>query len=727
MNSIPTLTGAQSAALARLYPQLDGSKAGFFQSVKMTDSDEDILRTLPINIIAVHHDEVFVSDILLRMRTEYEEQQYWLAHADEPIRELGIDIETYSSEDIARTGVYKYAEADDFAVLLFAYSAGGSPVRVVDIASGEALPGEVREALTNPAVLKTAYNAAFERVCLSRYLGVALQPEQWDCTMVRAARLALPLSLAQCSAVLGLTQQKMKEGAGLINYFSKPCRPTKANGERTRNLPWHAPDKWTVFKRYCKRDVEVEQAIRRKVVRLEISEEERGIWLLDQHINDRGILIDIQMARKAAEMDDTYRANLHREAQLLTGLENPGSPVQLKAWLKEKTGLTFKSIDKQAVADALPSIKSKRALRILRIRQELGKTSTAKYKAMLACACKDDRVRGLFQFYGANRTGRWAGRLLQLQNLPQNHITDLDYARTLVKTGTLDDVCFEFGNVPQLLSELIRTALIAKPDHTFIVCDFSAIEARVVAWLAGESWVLDTFRAGGDIYCATASQMFGVPVEKHGRNAELRAKGKIATLACGYGGGLGALKAMGADRMGLTDEEIKEVITKWRTANPRIVRFWRHAEDAVRIALEGDAAPIERGIQMQRQWGGISITLPSGRRLFYPRMKAGAENRLEYEGVNQETHARGAVDTYGGKIVENITQAIARDCLALTMLRLDKAGFKIVCHIHDETVIEATKEQRLEDVEEIFKQDVPWAPGLPLRGAGYTTPYYLKD
>ena len=723
------LTEEQYLTLHSKLSGFDRDRLEYFQDVNLSDVEANILRIAPHEYLNVNgNNEIQICVDLFSSLVEYDEQIYFVEHDDDPIHELGIDIETYSSVDLTETGVYPYAEADDFEILLFAYSINGSPVRVVDLASGESLPPRIKAALTDKNVLKTAYNAAFERVCLSKYLGVWLDPEEWDCTMVRAARLALPLSLGQCALVLGLAEKKMTEGKALINFFSKPCKPTIRNGQRTRNLPEHAPDKWSVFKKYNKRDVEVEQAIRRKVVRLDITETERKAWLLDQRINDRGVLVDMQLANKASMMDDEYRANLVEEAKRITGLENPNSVTQLKEWLKAETGLVFPACDKETVKAMLPRMTSTRARRVLQIRQELGKTSTAKYKAMLKCACKDNRVRGLFQFYGANRTGRFASKGVQLQNLPQNHLPDLDDARNLVKYGDLEEVEMVYGNVPQTLSELIRTAFIAKEGCTFHVCDFSAIEARVIAWVASEDWVLDVFRKGGDIYCATASQMFGVPVEKHGRNAELRQKGKISVLALGYGGGVNALVAMGGDKMGLTEYEMNDIVQKWRKANPRIVRLWKHCEQAARYVIDTrESTVIEKNIKFEYKWGGMCVTLPSERQLFYPRMHINGNDRLEFEGMNQEKKTWGRIETYSGRITENLVQAIARDCLVETMLRLDAAGYKIVFHIHDETVIEATPDQKLEDIAAIFGEEISWAKGLPLKGAGYTTPYYLKD
>ena len=723
------LTEEQYLTLHSKLSGFDRDRLEYFQDVNLSDAEANILRIAPHEYLNVNgNNEIQICADLFSSLVEYDEQIYFVEHDDDPIHELGIDIETYSSVDLTETGVYPYAEADDFEILLFAYSINGSPVRVVDLASGESLPPRIKAALTAKNVLKTAYNAAFERVCLSKYLGVWLDPEEWDCTMVRAARLALPLSLGQCALVLGLAEKKMTEGKALINFFSKPCKPTIRNGQRTRNLPEHAPDKWLVFKKYNKRDVEVEQAIRRKVVRLDITETERKAWLLDQQINDRGVLVDMQLANKASMMDDEYRANLVEEAKRITGLENPNSVTQLKEWLKAETGLVFPACDKETVKAMLPRMTSTRARRVLQIRQELGKTSTAKYKAMLKCACKDNRVRGLFQFYGANRTGRFAGRLLQLQNLHQNHLPDLDDARNLVKYGDLEEVKLIYGDVPQTLAELVRTAFIAKDGCTYHVCDFSAIEARVIAWLAGEEWVLDVFRKGGDIYCSTASKLFDVPVEKHGQNAHLRQKGKIASLALGFSGGVNALKAMGADKMGLSDAELEDIVKKWRNANPRIVRLWKHCEQAARYVINTrESTFIEKNIKFEYKWGGMCVTLPSKRQLFYPRMHINGNDRLEFEGMNQEKKTWGHIETYSGRITENLVQAIARDCLVETMLRLDAAGYKIVFHIHDETVIEATPDQKLEDIAAIFGEEISWAKGLPLKGAGYTTPYYLKD
>ena len=648
------------------------------------------------------------------------------------MQEIGIDIETYSSNDLKSCGVYKYVEAPDFTILLFAYSVDRGPVTCCDFAQGETLPENVVEALRDPGVVKTAFNAAFERVCISHYFGWPLMdPAQWRCTMVRAARMGLPLSLGQCGEVLRLADGKMKEGDALIRYFSVPNRGK-------RHLPADAPDRWEVFKQYCIRDVEVEQAILAKVRRLEIPAFDEELYTLDQRINDRGVMIDAQMVANAARFDDDYKAELLKEAQQISGMENPNSPAQIKQYIHQATGLPIQSLNKKDLDDIEKQLKYwPKPRRVLEIRREMGKTSNKKYPAMLQCVCQDGRIHGLLQFCGAARTGRWAGRLVQIQNLPQNHLQDLDYARQLVKAGDLADFELNYSNPTQVLSELIRTAFIAKPGCTFHVCDFSAIEARVIAWIAGENWVLDVFRKGGDIYCATASQMFGVPVEKHGANAELRQKGKIAVLALGYGGGIGALENMGGSKMGLTEREEKEIIQKWRDANPRIVKFWATVEAAAMKALKtGESTTIHRGIEVAKRWGMLTITLPSGRIVCYPRARIGTEygdswrgdhEIIEYEGLNQTTKKWEAIRTYGGKLTENIVQSVARDILGIVILRAEAAGLKIVFHIHDEIVVEAEPGQTLEDVTTIFSQPIDWCKDLPLKGAGYTTPYYLKD
>lgn len=653
------------------------------------------------------------------------------------MQELGIDIETYSSNDLPSCGVYKYVEAEDFTILLFAYSVDGGPVTCCDFAQGEELPEEILAALRDPKVVKTAFNAAFERICISKYYGWPLMdPAQWRCTMVRAARMGLPLSLGQCGEVLKLADGKMKEGAALIRYFSCPTR--KKDGTIVRHLPSDAPDRWEVFVKYNIRDVEVEQAILKIVRRLEPADFDEELYTVDQLINDRGVMIDRQLVDNAARFDEEYKQHLLAEAKELSGMDNPNSPSQIKEYLQKVTGQVFQSLNKKSLDDIEDSLKYwPKARKVLALRREMGKTSNKKYCAMQQCVCSDGRIHGLLQFCGAARTGRWAGRLVQVQNLPQNHLQDLDYARNLVKAGDLEDFELNYGNPTQVLSELIRTAFVAKPGCTFHVCDFSAIEARVIAWLAGETWVLDVFRKGGDIYCATASQMFGVPVEKHGANAELRQKGKIAVLALGYGGGVSALEAMGGSRMGLSQQEKKDIMLRWREANPKIVKLWKVIElAAIRALQTGETITINRGIEVGRHWGCLTIKLPSGRTICYPRASIGVERNdgwrgdhpiIEYEGLNQITKKWEKIRTYGGKLTENVVQSIARDILGIVILRAYRESLNIVFHIHDEIIVEAEADQTLKDVEKLFSEPISWCTDLPLKGAGYSTPYYLKD
>ena len=649
------------------------------------------------------------------------------------MKELGIDIETYSSRDLSKCGVYKYVEAPDFAVLLFAYSVDNGPVSCVDFAQGEELPDEILNALSDPDVIKTAWNAAFERICLSKHFGLSrpFDPAQWKCTMVRAARMGLPLSLGQCGEVLKLTDGKMTEGKTLIRFFSMPGR----NG--VRHLPSAAPDRWDTFKKYCIRDVEVEQALLAKVRRLEPAEFDEQLYAADQEINDRGVLIDRVLVDNAARFDIEYKAKLLKEAQQITGMENPNSAAQIKEYLKRTTGLAFASINKQNIDEIEGALTYwPKARRVMALRREMAKTSNKKYEAMQTCVCDDGRIHGLLQFCGAARTGRWAGRLVQVQNLPQNHLADLDYARTLVKAGDLEEFEINYANVTQVLSELIRTAFVAAPGHIFHVCDFSAIEARVIAWIAGENWVLDVFREGGDIYCATASRMFGVPVEKHGVNSHLRQKGKISVLALGYGGGVSALEAMGGSKMGLTEYEEKQTIRQWREANPKIVRLWAVTEKAAITAIKtGNTVTIHRGITVGYRWGMLLITLPSGRTICYPRARVSMEyddgwrgdhEIIEYEGMDQTTKKWEITRTYGGKLTENIVQATARDILGVVMLRARRNNLPIVFHVHDEIIAETPIDRPLADVEALFSEPIDWCRDLPLKGAGYSTPYYLK-
>lgn len=657
------------------------------------------------------------------------------------MKELGIDIETYSSNDLSECGVYKYVEAPDFAILLFAYSVDGGPVQCVDFAQGEELPEDIQQALTDPEVVKTAFNAAFERICISKYFGYSkpLDPAQWRCTMVRAARMGLPLSLAQCGEVLKMENGKMKEGKALIRYFSVPNKITKNGQTRfVRHYPADAPEKWAVFKAYNIRDVEVEQFILKKVRRLEPAGFDEQLYIADQEINDRGVMIDRVLVDNAVKFDEEYKTQLLNEARQLTGMDNPNSPSQIKEFISQVTGMSIGSLNKKNLDDYESQFKYwPKAIKILSLRREMGKTSNKKYAAMQNCVCADGRIHGLLQFYGAARTGRWAGRLVQVQNLPQNHLASLDDARYLVKRGDLEEFELNYGNVSQVLSELIRTAFIAKPGCTFHVCDFSAIEARVIAWLAGEDWVLEVFRNGRDIYCETASRMFRVPVEKHGQNAGLRQRGKVAVLALGYGGGVAALEAMGGSRLGLTETEEKDIVNKWRDSNPNIVKMWRIIEKAAITAIKtGEDVTVHRGIVIGKHWGMLTITLPSGRTLCYPRAEIGVEYNdgwrgdheiIEYEGLSQTTKKWGKVRTYGGKLAENIVQAVARDILGIVILRAKAEKLNVVFHIHDEIVVEASSGQTLSDVEALFSKPIEWCRDLPLKGAGYTTPYYLKD
>lgn len=658
------------------------------------------------------------------------------------MKNLAIDIETYSSEDLTKTGVYKYASAEDFEILLFAYAYDDEPVQVIDLASGERMPAQVYGDLINPCVLKTAFNANFEITCIQEAVKNIkppadwrigyLPPAQWECTMVKSAMLGLPMNLAGVAQALNLEQQKMSVGRALIRYFSMPCKPTKANGGRTRNLPHHDPEKWELFKEYCKQDVETERAIRYKQTWFTIPEKERELWLLDQRINSTGVLIDRQMVGNAIAMDDEQKEILTAEATELTGLDNPNSPAQLKEWLTDQTGEAVESLTKTAIPELIENSECENVTRVLELRQEMAKTSTKKYQAMLDAVCPDGRVRGLLQFYGASRTGRWAGRLVQVQNLPQNHLPDLDLARQTVKEGDRELTEMLYGNVPDTLSQLIRTAFVAPEGHRFIVADFSAIEARVTAWIAGEKWRLDVFASHGKIYEASASQMFKVPIESIDKGSPLRQKGKIAELALGYQGGVGALKTMGGERMGLSEDEMQEIVDSWRNANSNIVRLWYDIQGAAMNAISMQGNTIEmRGCKFKVSRGLLWITLPSGRSLCYAKPSIG-KNRfggdsITYWGINQTTRKWEKQETYGGKLVENIVQAIARDCLAHSMLRLAEEGFKIVMHVHDEVVIEADESKTLEEACEIMGEPISWAPGLLLRADGYETKYYMKD
>ena len=647
-------------------------------------------------------------------------------------RELFIDIETFSSVDIRAAGLYPYVEADDFEVMLIAYAWNDEPVRMLDLMQAdfdtELELQDVVAGLLDPATLKIAHNNAFERNALGKHTGQYLPAEEWHDTMVLSAMHGLPMSLEAAGSALNIEQQKLKEGTALINYFCKPCKPTKANGGRTRNMPEHAPDKWERFKAYGSRDVEAMRLIYRKLQRFPIPDWERRVWCLDARINERGVLIDRDLAHAAIQVDVAFKTEHTTEMQKLTGLENPNSVTQLKTWL-EGVGVSCESLNKATVADLKKSLPDPTTRRVLELRQLLGKTSTKKYQAMTSAAGKDDRVRGLLQYYGAGRTGRWAGRLVQVQNLPQNHLDDIGTVRELVRSRDLGTLELCFDNVPDVLSQLIRTAFVAKPGHTFLVSDYAAIEARVIAYLAGEQWRQEVFANGGDIYCSSASQMFKVPVEKHGVNGHLRQKGKIAELACGYGGGVGALKAFGADKMGLTEEEMQTIVNQWRQASPTIPKFWRDTENAVRRALEnpGTTHTIPCGVKYRRDADALRCRLPSGRILSYWGARLDNDGSICFMGQNQTTRKWEKTETWGGKLVENIVQAYARDCLAVALLRLDEAGYNITFHVHDEIIAEAPEGTRWEDMAEIMGRPISWAPGLILRGDGYDTKFYMKD
>ena len=646
------------------------------------------------------------------------------------MKTLSIDIETYSDIPLQKTGVYRYSESPNFEILLFGYSIDSGPVQVVDLACGEHIPKEVLAALEDDSVTKWAFNAAFERVCLSRYLGYPtgeyLDPESWHCSMVWAAMMGLPLSLEGVGAVLGLEKQKLTEGKELIKYFCQPCLPTKANGQRTRNRLFHAPDKWEAFKRYNARDVEAEMGIQQKLSKFPVPPQVWEEYDIDQEINDRGVRIDMELVEQAIEMDARSRQELTDAMKRMTALENPNSVQQMKQWLSDN-GMETDSLGKKVVAELLKTAPPELA-EVLTLRQQLAKSSVRKYQAMEKTVCSDSRARGMFMFYGANRTGRFSGRNIQLQNLPQNHLPDLAEARALVRSGDFDAVKLLYEDVPDTLSQLIRTAFIPRDGAQFLVADFSAIEARVIAWFAGETWRQEVFAKGGDIYCASASQMFKVPVEKHGVNGHLRQKGKIAELALGYGGSVGALKAMGALEMGLTEEELPQLVDAWRQANPNIVKFWWAVDRAVMEAVRYKHTTSDYGLTFSCRSGMLFITLPSGRKLAYVKPKVGTNKFggecITYEGIGS-TKKWERLDSYGPKFVENIVQATARDILCYAMRTLRCCS--IVMHIHDELVIEADPRVSLDEVCEQMGRTPPWAKGLLLRADGYATPFYKKD
>lgn len=662
---------------------------------------------------------------------------------------MSVDIETYSDVDIAKAGVYAYAESPSFEILLIAYKLDDQPVKVLEtwdrswqtdrlqLSQMKYARGcvEFWDALMDPNVIKYAYNANFERTCLAAWTGKPMAPEEWRCTMVHAATLGLPGSLGAVGQALGLPEDKQKDKAGkaLIQYFCKPCKPTKANGGRTRNFPYHDEEKWEQFVEYNRQDVVTESTIRDILAAYPIPEEEQALWTLDQYMNDNGIGVDMGLVKNILEFDAGYQEQLKEEARQITGLANPNSLAQLKDWIWEKTGMDVSSITK----DTIPGIIEGAAdhpevIRMLRIRQELGKTSTKKYAAMENAVCSDGRLRGILQFYGANRTGRWAGRIVQVHNLPQNKIPDIELARELAAEGDFEGMQLLFGEVPFVFSQLIRTAFVPREGNTFVVVDFSAIEARVIAWLAGEEWRLEVFRTHGKIYEASASQMFHVPIENIKKGSDLRQRGKVAELALGYGGAFGAIKAM--DKSGsIPDEEIPALVANWRKASPNICKFWRTAEIAAKTAIqERRTVKLKNGIKFSYVNGILFIHLLSGRKLAYYDAKLDENEAITYAGVDDQKHW-GRLETWGGKLVENIVQATARDCLAETMKRVDRAGYSIVMHVHDEIICDVPRMEwdgnakDLKAITDIMAQPIEWAPGLPLKGDGYVTPFYKKE
>ena len=643
-------------------------------------------------------------------------------------RVLSADIETFSDVDLIKCGVYTYADSPAFEILLFAYSFDGGETQIIDLAQGEQLPAEVEEAIFDVSVTKTAYNANFERTCLSKYFGRYIPPESWHCSAVQAAMLALPRSLEDVGRVLGLDEQKMKEGKELIRYFCVPCKPTKANGGRTRNLPCHAPEKWELFKTYCKRDVDVEKSIRRKLHNFPIPESEMELYRLDQRINDRGVLVDMGLVEQAIACERLHKEVVTKRAYELTGLENPNSVAQLKGWLGDM-GMEAESLSKKAVAEMIAETDGE-VEELLRLRLLMAKTSVKKYEAMERSVCSDGRVHGMLMFCGANRTSRWSGKIVQIQNLPKNYIPDLELARDLVKQGRFEDIELLYDSTPNVLSELIRTAFIPKPGCRFVVADFSAIEARVLAWLSGEQWRLDVFSSHGKIYEASASSMFHVPMEEITKTSPLRQKGKLAELGLGFGGASGALVSMGALDMGLTEDELPPLVAAWRKANPHITQFWWNVDAAaIKAVTEKQRTKIGK-IIFEYKSGILFITLPSGRKLSYvkPRMAVNRFGRdgLTYEGIS-ENKKWSRIETYGPKLVENIVQGTARDLLAEAMLRVEKKGYPIVMHCHDEIIAEVPEGiGSVDEMCEIMAVQPEWAEGLPLRADGYQCSFYQK-
>lgn len=653
-------------------------------------------------------------------------------------RTLSIDLETYSEIDIAKCGSFRYIDDESFEILLLGYAFDDEPVTVIDLTADEEVPADFLAALYDPEVTKTAWNCAFERFGLWKHFGRYCPPEQWSDTMILSAVCGLPLGLGEAGKALRLEadEAKDREGKALIRYFCSPCRPTKVNGGRTRNLPTDATDKWAQFIEYNRQDVVAERTIRKRLLRWEPDSLEHRFWCLDARINELGMRVDRELVHNAIAMDARYKAELTEQAVAISGLENPNSVAQIKQWLLEQEGIEVPSLNKKVVAEVVSQLNGERTKQFMALRARLAKSSTKKYEAMERSACADAHIKSCFQFYGANRTGRFAGRLVQLQNLPQNHMEDLAVARSLVRDNDYETVRLLYDSVSDTLSELIRTALIPEPGHRFIVADFSAIEARVIAWIAGEQWRLDVFRNGGDIYCASASQMFHVPVVKHGENGHLRQKGKIAELALGYGGGANALKAFGADKMGMTEEEMVNTVDLWREASPRVCALWRALERAAIRCVAHKTPQVSAigGIRFEMECGILWMTLPSGRRIAYYGAEYGPSRfhrdrrALSYMGVDQKTKRWGRVETWGGKLAENVTQATARDCLRDTMLALEDAGYDIRAHVHDEVIISEPRDGRtVEDVSAIMGRELPWASGLPLRGDGYACDFYMKD
>ena len=641
---------------------------------------------------------------------------------------LAIDIETYSDVSLPDCGVHRYAASEQFEIILFAYSLNDEPTQIIDLASGEKIPDEIMEYLTDDSVIKTAYNAAFERNCINRFFGLSLKPEGWRCTLVQASMLSLPLSLEGVGEALNLDKKKMSEGKDLIRYFCMPCKPTKANGGRTRNRPSDAPEKWELFKTYCIRDVDVEKHIRNKLAKFPIPDREQELYCMDQRINDRGIMVDQELIGHAVACDLLYKETVTKKAYEISGLENPNSVLQLKDWLNEK-GIHLDSLAKAVVEELVENTQGDVA-EMMKLRLAMSKTSVKKYEAMERSVCPDGRVHGLLQFYGANRTGRWAGRLVQIHNLPQNHMEDLELARSLVKEGRYDLVELLYDSTPDVLSELIRTAFVARPGCRFIVSDFSAIEARVMGYLAGEGWVMEEFRGAGKIYEQTASKMFHIPIGEITKGSPYRARGKVASLACQYGGAEGALISMGALNF-VEEEELKGLVQSWRTANPHIVNYWHEIDGAVKAAVKERKMTKIGMVTVYYQSGMLKIALPSGRVLSYvrPRMtvnRFGSES-VSYEGIGTNRKWT-RIESYGAKFCENIVQATARDVLAEAMLRLEKKGYDIVCHIHDEVVLEVPEgTSSVEEVNGIMAVCPDWCEGLPLKAAGFESPFYKKD